>query len=162
MNKEKEIEEMLDIVIENLNCCERIEHLGNCKDCNQKDKKDNCALWTYIVNDLVNKGYGKVEEYKKEIERLKEKEALTHFENLSNDTRIDSLKKQLKEAKITDDNGKPIASLTVKGIDIILKECIEPLKTVCPVCGGEMDETEHSRQYCYDCEKKIKKSQKNS
>lgn len=29
-------------------------------------------------------------------------------------------------------------------------------KTVCPFCGNEMDETYHGRQYCYDCENKLK------
>ena len=29
-------------------------------------------------------------------------------------------------------------------------------KTVCPVCGKEMDETEHGRQYCADCKEKLK------
>ena len=28
----------------------------------------------------------------------------------------------------------------------------EKLKTVCPVCGQEMDETETGRQYCKECE----------
>lgn len=34
-----------------------------------------------------------------EIERLKEKEALTHFENISNDTIISNLKNELKQLK---------------------------------------------------------------
>lgn len=26
---------------------------------------------------------------------------------------------------------------------------------VCPICGGDTDETEHGRQYCYDCKEKL-------
>ena len=31
-------------------------------------------------------------------------------------------------------------------------------KVVCPVCGKEMEETYHGRQYCAECKEKLRKT----
>ena len=49
-------------------------------------------------------------------------------------------------------------SIMADEIDKILKEDfgIDTEKIVCPVCGQEMDETYHGRQYCKNCDDKLK------
>lgn len=38
----------------------------------------------------------------------------------------------------------------------ILNKMDESANSFCPICGKEMDETYHGRQYCKDCENKLK------
>ena len=40
--------------------------------------------------------------------------------------------------------------------ELIQRGFVEETDTpVCPICGGDTDETEHGRQYCYDCKEKL-------
>ena len=45
-----------------------------------------------------------------------------------------------------------------KHAENIYKAGYRKVVSVCPVCGKEMDTTEHSRQYCKECEEKWKNS----
>ena len=68
--------------------------------------------------------------------------------------------------KIEDINGQYRVTLEPELVDIpyelsdYMKNAvpikIPPLNTpICPICGGDTDETEHGRQYCYDCKEKL-------
>ena len=39
----------------------------------------------------------------------------------------------------------------------IIKMAETKEKIVCPVCGKEMDETYRGNQYCYECERKMRR-----
>ena len=64
--------------------------------------------------------------------------------------------------KIEDINGQYRVTLEPELVDIpyelsdSMKNAV-PIKIppVCPICGGDTDETEHGRQYCYDCKEKL-------
>lgn len=69
--KEKEIEEMQNEIEYQLSSCNKYNGINDCETCELLNDKCQCTLSGMLSKSLYNAGYGKVEDYKKEIERLK-------------------------------------------------------------------------------------------
>lgn len=125
----------------------------------------------YLINLLEEKSLYKLYiKYKEEnAEYEKSQKQIVRYSRFTVDETIkkftDELEQELKneETKVKESYG---VSETV-GLNIALRKIIElknkrlQLKSVCPICGCEMDESYLGRQYCSNCDIKLKGDNQN-
>lgn len=166
MNKEQQIEKLSKKLIELIDR-ETIDKFIEDEEGNLKEIRTYSVY--EIAKSLYNIGWRQVGDIEENFISKKaliacenNKGATEHLlmvEKVINEVRKETAKEMLTRIKnMYKENGFCINHTTKLFIEQLAKEYgveIGQCETVCPVCGKEMDGTEHGRQYCEDCKAKF-------